>query len=109
MVAALVVGLGAGEPVHAVVLGVAAMAPDPMPFDPVRRGRVDQLLPQLGVLDRLPVRRLPAVRAPFVDPARDPVAENCAKSNTETTRSATNVMAMMVGRKAPTRGNCTFA
>ena len=46
-----------------------------MPIDPVRRGRVDQLLPQLGVLDRLPVRRLPAVRAPFVDPARDPVAE----------------------------------
>ena len=46
-----------------------------MPFDPVRRGGVEQLLPQLGILDRLPVRRPPAVAPPAVDPAGDPVAD----------------------------------
>ena len=71
----LVVGLGAGERVDAVVLGMAAVALDPMPFDPVRRGGVDQLLPQLGILDRLLVRRAPAVAPPVVDPAGDSVAD----------------------------------
>ena len=69
------VGFGAGERVDAVVLGMAAVALDPMPFDPVRRRGVDQLLPQLGILDRLPVRGAPAVLPPSVDPARDPVAD----------------------------------
>ena len=50
-------GRGAGEVVDAVVLGVAAMALDPMPFDLVRLGRVEQRLPQLGILDRLAVGR----------------------------------------------------
>ena len=67
--------LGAGERVDALILGMAAVALDPMPFDPVRLGRVEQRLPQLGILDRLPVRRAPAVLAPAVDPLGDPVAD----------------------------------
>ena len=54
--APLVVGLGAGERVDPVVLGMAAVALDPMPFDAVRRGGLDQLLPKLGILDRLACR-----------------------------------------------------
>src|SRR5687767_12198414 len=66
---ALRVGFRAGERVDAVVFGVAAVALDPMPLDPVAGDRVEQLLPQLGVLDRLPVRGPPAVALPAVDPA----------------------------------------
>ena len=43
--AALLVRGGAGKRVDAVVLRVAAMTLDPMPFDSVRRAGVDQLLP----------------------------------------------------------------
>jgi hypothetical protein len=57
------VGLGAGERVGAVVLGMAAVALDPMPFDSVRLGGVEQRLPQLGILDRLPVGGRQPLRA----------------------------------------------
>ena len=65
----------AGEPVGAFVLGMAGMALHPVPLDPVRRGGVEQFLPQLGILDRLLRRRLPAVAAPAVDPLGDAVAD----------------------------------
>ena len=65
----------AGELVGAVILRMAAMAFHPMPFDPVRRLRLDQPLPQLGILDRLPVGGAPAVPAPAVDPFGDAVAD----------------------------------
>jgi hypothetical protein len=74
VVAALVVGLGASERIDAVVLGMAAVPLDPVPFDPVRGRRGEQFLPQLGVLDRLPVGGVPAVLPPLVDPAGDSVA-----------------------------------
>src|SRR6478735_6839953 len=54
---------------------MAAVAFDPVPLNPVRLGGVEQLLPQLGILDRLLVRRAPAVAAPAVDPLGDPVAD----------------------------------
>ena len=59
---------GAGQPVAALVVGVAGMALHPHPLDPVRLGGGDQRLPQVGVLHRLPVRRLPAVALPALDP-----------------------------------------
>ena len=65
----------AGERVGPLILGMAGMALHPVPFDLVRRCRVDQLLPQLGILDRLPVGGLPAVPAPAVDPFGDAVAD----------------------------------
>src|SRR4029079_4994613 len=72
---ALVVGGGAGERVDAVVFGVAAMTLDPVPFDSVGGGGGNQLLPQLGLLNRLLVGGAPAVALPVVDPASDPVAD----------------------------------
>src|SRR6476646_3547927 len=51
------------------------MAFDPMPLDPVRRARLDQLLPKLRILNRLLVRRAPAVALPIMDPSRDSVAD----------------------------------
>ena len=54
---------------------MAGMAPDPGPFDLVRRHRRRQALPEIGVLDRLPVRGEPAIAPPFVDPAGDAVPE----------------------------------
>src|SRR5690242_11287945 len=53
---------------------MAAVALHPMPFDAVRSARFDQLLPQLGVLDRLFVGGPPAIALPVVDPPRDAVA-----------------------------------
>src|SRR5688500_386244 len=50
------------------------MALHPAPFDPVPGGGVEQLLPQLRILDRLAVGSLPAVPAPAVDPFGDAVA-----------------------------------
>src|SRR4051794_32621783 len=44
-----------------------------MPFDAMRGARVDELLPQLGILDRFLVGRAPAVLPPLVDPAGDAV------------------------------------
>src|SRR6516162_10124392 len=73
--APLIVCCSAGQCVHAVVLRMAAVALDPMPFDPVRLRGLDQLLPQLGILDRLLVRGAPAVALPVVDPARDSIAD----------------------------------
>jgi hypothetical protein len=73
--AALLIRLGAGQRIDAVVLGVAAVTLYPMPFDPMGRGGVDQFLPKLGILDRLLVGRPPSVLPPFVDPAGDPVAD----------------------------------
>src|SRR5947209_20068075 len=75
MMAALVVGSGAGERVDPVILGMATVALDPVPLDPVAGGGVEQLLPQLGVLDGLLVGGPPAVALPIVDPPRDPVAD----------------------------------
>src|SRR5262249_31338100 len=74
MMRALAVGLGAGQGVDSIVLGVAAVTLNPVPFDAVPLRRLDQLLPQLGILDWLPVRSAPAVLPQFVDPARDSVA-----------------------------------
>ena len=39
----------AGQAVGALILGMAGMALDPVPFELVRRGRLDQFLPQLGI------------------------------------------------------------
>ena len=74
VVAPLVVRLGAGERVNAIVFRVAAVAFDPMPFDPMPRRGFDELLPKLGILDWLLVRSAPAILLPFMDPARDSVA-----------------------------------
>src|SRR5688572_30197257 len=73
--APLRVRLRAGERVDAVIFEMAAVAFYPMPLDPVAGDRVEQLLPQIGVLDRLLVRGPPAVALPAVDPARDPLAD----------------------------------
>src|SRR4051812_3408077 len=75
MMAPLIVGRGAGEGIDAVIVGMAAVPLDPAPVDPVRGGGRDQLLPQLGILNRLPVRGPPAVALPIVDPTRDSVAD----------------------------------
>ena len=48
MVPPLVVGLGAGEGIDAVVLGMAAVSLDPVPFDSVWSSDGKQLFPQLG-------------------------------------------------------------
>ena len=53
MMSPLLVGLGAGEGVDAVVLGMAAMALHPLPVDPVASSSVDELLPQFGIPHRL--------------------------------------------------------
>jgi len=71
----LVVRGGAGERIDPIVFGVSAVALYPMPFYPVRRARVDQLLPKLSILDRLLVRRAPAVALPVVNPSRDSVTD----------------------------------
>src|SRR4051794_41312274 len=52
---------------------MATMALDPVPFDPVRLGGVEQFLPQLRILDRLTVRGSPAILQPAVDPTGDSV------------------------------------
>ncbi len=70
----LIVRFGAGERVDPVVLRMAAMTFHPMPFDPMPRGGLDELLPQLGILDRLLVRGPPTILLPFLDPARDSIA-----------------------------------
>ena len=46
----------------------------PMPFDSVRRFRFNELLPQLGILDRLSIGRTPSIPLPIVDPPSDPIA-----------------------------------
>src|SRR3546814_1070163 len=53
--------------VGAFVVGVAGMALDPHPLDPVALGGGDERLPEIGVLDRFLRRGLPAVLAPAVD------------------------------------------
>src|SRR5688572_24461405 len=65
----------AGQLVGAVVLGMARMALDPAPLDRVRRRRLEQLLPEFGILDRLAVGGPPAVAPPAVDPFGDAVAD----------------------------------
>jgi hypothetical protein len=52
---------------------MAAVAFHPMPLDSMRRGRFDQFLPQLRILDWLFVGRAPAVALPIVNPARDSI------------------------------------
>src|SRR5215212_6661330 len=54
---------------------MAAVPLDPVPFDSVAGDGVQQLLPQVGVLDRFLVRRPPAVALPTVDPARNPLTD----------------------------------
>src|SRR3569623_510044 len=51
VVRALVVRLGAGEGIDAIIFRVAAVALHPVPADPVRGFRLDQRLPKLGILD----------------------------------------------------------
>ncbi len=63
-----------GQRIDPIVLGVPAVAFDPAPLDFMRRGGFNQLLPKLGIFDRLFVRSAPAVALPIVDPARDAVA-----------------------------------
>src|SRR4029079_10091599 len=75
MMSPLLVGGSAGEGIDPVVLRVAAMPLYPVPFDSMRRRRIDQLLPELCILDRLLVRRPPAVSLPVMDPAGNPVAD----------------------------------
>ena len=75
MMPSLIIGFGAGERVDSVILGMTAVSLHPAPIDPVRSSRFDELLPQVGVLHGLPVRRFPAVLNPFMDPARDPVPD----------------------------------
>src|SRR5690349_6154765 len=53
--------------VCALVLGMARVAFHPMPFDVVPLARRVEPLPELGILDRLLVRRLPAVSLPAVN------------------------------------------
>src|SRR5437868_4777269 len=61
MMPPLVVGFRAGERIDPVILGMAAVALDPVPVDSMGSAGGDKLLPQLGVLDRLPVGGPPAV------------------------------------------------
>ena len=53
--------------------GVVGVALHPVPRDLVLRGERVELAPQVGVLDGLPVRGLPAVALPAVDPRLDAV------------------------------------
>src|SRR5688572_6615571 len=48
------------------------MAADPQPFYVVLITKLVQLLPEVVVLDRLPVRRLPPALFPGMDPLADP-------------------------------------
>lgn len=52
MMSALIVGFGAGERVYSVILGMSAMALDPVPVDPVPGRSLDERLPQIGILHR---------------------------------------------------------
>ena len=70
----LLVGLGASQCVNAIVFRVPAVTFHPMPFDSVRCGGLDEVLPKIGILHRLLVRRLPTVALPIVDPLGDSVA-----------------------------------
>src|SRR5579883_457765 len=51
------------------------MAAHPEPFDLVRGHRRFEALPEIEILDRLLLRRLPAARLPGADPARDAIAQ----------------------------------
>src|SRR3546814_16701709 len=59
--------------VGAFVYGVAGMALDPNPLDPVALGGGDERLPEIGVLDRFLRGGLPAVLAIAVDHSRESV------------------------------------
>src|SRR3546814_17451608 len=54
---------------------MAGMALDPMPVDAMPLGGVEQPLPQLGILDRLPGGRPPSIPAPAMYPLGDAVAD----------------------------------
>ena len=71
----MIVRRGAGKCIDSVVLGMAAVAFDPVPLDSVRRCRGDEFLPQLGILDRLLIRGAPPIPLPVVDPPRNAVAD----------------------------------
>ena len=73
--AALVVGLRAGERIDPLILLMAVVRLYPLPLDPVRRRGVEKLLPELGILHGLLVRRAPAILAPLVNPAGDSIAQ----------------------------------
>ena len=68
-------GPPAGQLVGALILRMARMALDPEPLHRVRAGRGVQPGPQVGVLDRFLVRRLPAVTFPGGEPPGDAVAQ----------------------------------
>src|SRR2546427_8740404 len=63
-----------GQCVGALVARVAGMAADPAPLHMVQVAQRVEPLPQLGVLHRLAVRRLPATLLPAVDPLGDAFA-----------------------------------
>ena len=67
-------GAAVGQRIGALVAGVAGMALDPAPIDRVLRGQRIQALPEVDVLHRLLVGRLPAALLPVVDPRRDALA-----------------------------------
>src|SRR5690349_17796567 len=62
-----------GEGVGPFVLRVAGVALYPMPFHMMGSIQGVELLPQVDVLHRLLVRRLPTLAFPALDPLRDPL------------------------------------
>src|SRR5215831_4748194 len=65
----------AGELVGTFVEIVAGMTAHPMPVHIVALDRSIEALPQIGVLDRLPVAGLPAVAFPALNPVGDSLAQ----------------------------------
>src|SRR5581483_11554559 len=65
--ALLAFGGAGGEKIGVFVLGMSGVPAHPAPLDRVRRARLDQLLPQLQVLDRSAFP-LPAACLPGLDP-----------------------------------------
>src|SRR5215218_10094820 len=61
----------AGELIGALVFVVAGVALDPVPVHLMRLQRGVEALPEIDILDRLLVRRAPAVLLPAVNPPGD--------------------------------------
>src|SRR5690606_38611028 len=65
-------GVG-GQAIDALVLGVPVVALYPLPVDPVRCRRFDQVVPQVRIADGLLAGVDPALLLPPVDPPRHAV------------------------------------
>src|SRR5262249_30072778 len=61
--------------VGALILGVAGMAPDPVPAHVVALERGFEPLPEIDILDRFLVSGAPAVALPLLDPRHHAVAQ----------------------------------